>query len=118
MICSLISINATSQTKAVILDSITANKVVKDLVRYDVTRLELKNCNKRDSLSQVRIKVLRDASNILEQAYNEKEAENNVNKRIIELQEKQIVKEKRKNTFYKVTTALGVLTSILLLVSK
>lgn len=118
MICSLISMSATSQTKAVILDSITANKVVKDLVRFDITRLELRNCNKRDSLSQVRIKVLRDASSILEQAYNEKDAENNANKRIIELQDKQIIREKRKNIFYKVTTALGVLTSILLLVSK
>ena len=118
MICSLTSLTATAQSKVVILDSITANKVIKDLVRYDVAKQLLKNCNQRDSISQMRIKTYQKANTSLLRAYNEKDTQSINQSKIIDLKSKIISKEVNKKNFWKITTYLSVGLSFYLLLLK
>ena len=98
----------TAQNKVVILDSITAGKVIKDLIRYDVCTQLLNNCTKRDSISQIRIKTFQKANTSLLSAYNEKAAQSTEQGKTIALKDKIISKEVNKKNFWKITTYLSV----------
>ena len=115
VVCNLTLQTATAQSKAVILDSITANKVIKDLVRYDVTKQLLSNCNQRDSISQMRIKTFQKANVSLLRAFNEKKTQSQEQTKIIDLKDKIISKEVNKKNFWKITTYLSVGISFYLL---
>ena len=117
-VCSLILQTVTAQNKVVILDSITANKVIKDLIRYDVSVQLLKNCNQRDSISQIRIKSFLSANTSLLSAYNEKVAQSTEQSKIIDLKNKIIGKEVNKKNFWKITTYLSVALSFYILLFK
>ena len=118
VLCSLTLQTATAQSKVVILDSITANKVINDLVRYDVSKQLLKNCEQRDSISQMRIKSFQKANVSLLRAYNEKVGQSNEQTKIIDLKGKIISKERNKKNFWKITTYLSVGLSFYLLLLK
>ena len=118
VICSLTLQTATAQNKVVILDSLTAKKVIKDLVNFDITKAELKNCVARDSISQLRIKTFQKANATLLSAYNQKDAQSVTQGQIIDLKDKIISKERNKNIFWKITSYLGVGVSIYLLLLK
>ena len=115
VVCSLISLTATAQSKVVILDSITANKVIKDLVRYDIAKQLLSNCNQRDSISQMRIKTFQKANTSLLRAFNEKNTQSQEQTKIIDLKDRVISKEVNKKNFWKITTYLSVGISFYLL---
>ena len=118
VVCSITLQTATAQSKVVILDSITANKVINDLVRYDVSKQLLKNCEQRDSISQMRIKSFQKANVSLLRAYNEKVGQSNEQTKIIDLKGKIISKERNKKNFWKITTYLSVGLSFYLLLLK
>ena len=115
VVCNLTLQTATAQSKVVILDSITANKVIKDLVRYDVTKQLLSNCNQRDSISQMRIKTFQKANTSLLRAFNEKNTQSREQTKIIDLKDRIISKEVNKKNFWKITTYLSVGISFYLL---
>ena len=108
----------TAQNKVVILDSVTANKVIKDLIRYDVCTQLLNNCNKRDSISQIRIKTFQKANTSLLSAYNEKVAQSTEQGKTIDLKDKIISKEVNKKNFWKITTYLSIGLSFYVLLLK
>lgn len=111
----------TAQTKkdsVVILDSVTAKKVIKDLVRFDVTKNKLKNCEQRDSLSRKRIKTLKEANADLLCAFYEKEGQSDEQLKIIALKDKTISREQNKKDFWKITTYLSLGLSFYLLLLK
>ena len=117
-ISSLTLQTVTGQNKVVILDSITANKVIKDLIRYDVSKQLLNNCNQRDSISQIRIKSFLSANTSLLTAYNEKVAQSTEQSKTIDLKDKIIGKEVNKKNFWKITTYLSVAFSFYVLLLK
>jgi hypothetical protein len=94
--------------KVVILDSIQANKIINQLVKGDVARAQIKIYKQMDSVSQLRIKTLKIGNDNLLKAFNEKQLE-------AENYQKALKRQKRKSTFYKVTTIVGVLTTGILL---
>ena len=98
----------TAQNKVVILDSVTAGKVIKDLIRYDIAKQLLNNCNKRDSISQIRIKTFQKTNTSLLSAYNEKVSQSTEQDKTIDLKDKIISKEVNKKNFWKITTYLSV----------
>ena len=118
VVCSLTLQTVTAQSKVVVLDSITANKVINDLVRYDVSVRLLDNCNKRDSISQIRIKTFQKANTSLLSAYNEKAAQSTEQDKTIALKDKIISKEVNKKNFWKITTYLSVGLSFYVLLLK
>jgi hypothetical protein len=113
LICSPILTSA--QNKVVILDSIQANKIIKQLIQGDVAKAKLIVCEQMDSLSQERIKGLKTANSSLLSAYNEKQLETNNYKEVVNVQEKIIKKEKRKKNFFKISTFISIGASFYLL---
>jgi len=101
--------------KVVILDSIKAVSIGKQLIQGDVARAENKIFRQMDSISKERIKTLYLANENLLKAFDEKQLEVNQYKDAVKDQEKIIRKEKNKKNFYKITSGIGLTTTILLL---
>jgi hypothetical protein len=101
--------------KVVILDSIKAVAIGKQLIQGDVARAENKIFRQMDSVSKSRISTLKESIKYLNMAYDEKQLEANQYKDAVKNQEKIIRKEKSKKNFYKITSGVGLTTTILLL---
>ncbi len=107
LICSSTLMSAQNK-KVVILDSIQSVKIITQLVQGDFAKAELKNYKKSDSISVQRIKSLKEANFNLLKAFEEKQAEADKYKKVIESQEKVIRREKNKKDFYKITSLVAI----------
>ena len=114
LICSSISTNAQNK-KVVILDSLQSKKIINQLIQGDVAKAENKIYRQMDSVLNHRIKTLYLANESLIKAFDEKQLEVNQYKDAVKNQEKIISKENNKKNFYKITSVVGLSTTILLL---
>ena len=89
-----------AQQKVVILDSTQAINVIKDLVRGDVCRAEMKVTDSMLNVSLKRIKQLKLANDTLMMAHKTKQLEVDALNNIIINNEKIIRREKRKKSLW------------------
>jgi hypothetical protein len=104
-----------AQSKVVILDSIQAKKIILQLEKGDLAIKENIVWSKLDTTSQMRISNLQLANDNLLKAFDEKQKETNQYKDAVKIQEKIIKKESNKKNFYKITTLVLLVSTILLI---
>lgn len=107
-----------AQQKVVILDSIQAKKIIKELIEKDALKSENSLLLKMDSISRSRIQVLKLSNDKLLLAYNEKEGQVLSLNKVIDNDKKIIAKEKSKNKFLKVVSLLSLITTGVLLITR
>lgn len=118
LLTSYSSISQTVTESKIILDTITAREVIKDLIECDVAKAKLKIANKIIIEQDNQIKLHEDISKSLEQSILNyeimlSEKDNIITNKdaLIENANKALKKQKRQTTFYKITTAIFVVTS-------
>jgi len=99
-----------AQQRVVILDSTQASNVIKDLVRGDVCRAEMKVMDSMLKTSVKRVKALKSANDTLMVAYKTKKLEVDALNDTIKNNEKIIKKEVRKKSMWMyISAALAVI---------
>ena len=107
-----------AQEKVVILDSLQAKKIIRELIEKDALKSDNAVLIKMDSISKSRIQALRLSNDKLLLAYNEKENQVLALNKVIENDKKIIAKEKSKNKFLKVVSLLSLITTGVLLITR
>ena len=107
-----------AQEKVVILDSLQAKKIIRELIEKDALKSDNAVLIKMDSISKSRIQALRLSNDKLLLAYNEKENQVLTLNKVIENDKKIIAKEKSKNKFLKVVSLLSLITTGVLLITR
>ena len=107
-----------AQEKVVILDSLQAKKIIKELIEKDALKSDNAVLIKMDSISKSRIHTLKLSNDKLLLAYSEKENQVLSLNKVIENDRKIISKEKSKNKFLKVVSLLSLITTSVLLITR
>lgn len=101
------------QQRAVILDSLQANKIIQDLEAGDAAIKENKIFAKLDSTNAERIKLLQDGSNDLKNALGQKEKETAELYKLNSDKDAIINKQKNVNNFLKGFSLASIITAVL-----
>lgn len=118
LICSITSMSAQApqSKKVVILDSLQAKTIIKQLVDGDVAKAENKTLKEMDNLTQIRLSELK-ASNVnLLKAYQEKQKEADELNKSISDKNDSLTKQKNKTTVFGVAGGTALFFGILAMI--